>query len=335
MQTVSETEFGRHESQRIAGGFARQRRAAAQTRIHLDYAVVLAFGVEGVLHVAFADDAHVPDDFDGQFAQLVVFGIRERLRRSHHDALAGMDAQRVEVLHVADRYAVVETVANNLVLDLFPAFERFLDQNLRRICESLAGQRFELGDIVAEAGTQTAERVCRADDDWVAQFGCHNFGVLHGGYRMALYGLYINLVEFFDEFFAVFGVDNRLHGSSEHLDVVFFEHSALVQLHSAVQGRLTSECQQYSLRAFAFDDLLDEFGRYGQEVDAVGYVLRGLNRRDVRVDEYGVDTLLFESFERLGAGIVELSRLADFQRSRTEQYHLFYLTVHCASLYCR
>jgi len=41
-----------------------------------------------------------------------------------------MDAQRVEVLHVADRDAVVEAVAHNLILDLFPALEGFLHQHL-------------------------------------------------------------------------------------------------------------------------------------------------------------------------------------------------------------
>jgi len=57
--------------------------------------------------------------------------VGEGLRRSDHDTLAGMDAERVEVLHVADRDAVVETVAHHLVLYLLPALERLLDQYLR------------------------------------------------------------------------------------------------------------------------------------------------------------------------------------------------------------
>ena len=43
-----------------------------------------------------------------------------------------MDSERVEVLHVADRYTVVVFVPDYLILNLFPALERFLDKYLRR-----------------------------------------------------------------------------------------------------------------------------------------------------------------------------------------------------------
>ena len=72
------------------------------------------------------------DDLDGQGTQLVIFAVRERLTRCHHYRLTRMDAQRVEVLHVADRDAVVETVAHHLVLNLLPAFKAFLNQHLWR-----------------------------------------------------------------------------------------------------------------------------------------------------------------------------------------------------------
>jgi hypothetical protein len=41
-----------------------------------------------------------------------------------------MDAQRVEVFHVANRDAVVVTVADDFILNLFPALEGFFDQDL-------------------------------------------------------------------------------------------------------------------------------------------------------------------------------------------------------------
>ena len=47
-----------------------------------------------------------------------------------------MDAERVEVLHIADRYAIVILITHDLVLDLLPPLKALLDQYLRREGES-------------------------------------------------------------------------------------------------------------------------------------------------------------------------------------------------------
>ena len=73
------------------------------------------------------------DNLDGEFAQQVDVVVVQGLARCHHDALSGMYAQRVKVLHVADRDAVVVAVANHLELDLLPTLERLLYQHLGRI----------------------------------------------------------------------------------------------------------------------------------------------------------------------------------------------------------
>ena len=130
-QAVAQAELCGHEGQGITGRFRCQCRGTAQTGVDLDDAVVLGIGVEGELHVALADDAHVADDPYRKLAEQVVLMVGEGLRGSDHDTLAGMDAERVEVLHVADRDAVVETVAHHLVLYLLPTLEGFLDQYLR------------------------------------------------------------------------------------------------------------------------------------------------------------------------------------------------------------
>ena len=73
--------------------------------------------------------AHDPD---GEFTQEVIVFVRKCLGRSYNDTLSCMDSERVEVLHVADRYTVVVFVPDYLILNLFPALERFLDKYLRR-----------------------------------------------------------------------------------------------------------------------------------------------------------------------------------------------------------
>ena len=75
-------------------------------------------------------------DVYGNPAQPVIFVVAERLRRRHYNAFAGMDAQRIQVLHIADGDAVVIAVAHNLVLYLLPSLEGFFYKDLRRVCES-------------------------------------------------------------------------------------------------------------------------------------------------------------------------------------------------------
>ena len=192
----------------------------------------------------------------------MVFRIGKRLRRGHNDALAGMDAQRVEVFHIADRDAVVVAVAHDLVFDLFPAFQRLFDQNLRRVRKRFVRQRVQFLVVVAETRSEAAERIGRADNHRITQLVRHPFGFGNGCYRFAFDRPDVDFVEFFDEFLAVFGVDDRLHGSAQHAYAVFFQYAALVELDAAVQRRLAAEGEQDALRPLLFDNLFDVFGRH-------------------------------------------------------------------------
>ena len=213
-EPVAHAQLGGHESQGIAGGLAGERRRTAQAGIDLDDAIVFALGVEGVLHVALAHDADVADDLDGQGAELVILGVGERLRGGYHNRLAGMNAEGVEVFHVADGDAVVVAVAHHLVFNLLPALERFFDEHLGREREGFLGQPIELFLIVAETGAQSAQGVGGTYDDGIAEVGGCMAGLLNGFAGLALDGLHADLVEPFHEEFAVFGVHDGLHGSA-------------------------------------------------------------------------------------------------------------------------
>ncbi len=70
-------------------------------------------------------------DTDGEFAQLVILRIGS-VCDGATTILAGMDAERVEILHIADGDTVAETVTHHLILDFLPAFETLLDEHLGR-----------------------------------------------------------------------------------------------------------------------------------------------------------------------------------------------------------
>ena len=168
MQAIAQAQLGRHGRQRIARRLGGQGRGAAEPRIDLDHPVVLAVGAESVLDVALADDPEMPDNVDGGLPQEMVFVVGEGLRRGDDDALAGVDPERVHVLHVADRDAVVEAVADHLVFDFLPPAQGFLHKDLRREGKGLGGDGIQLGLVLAKAGAKPAQGVGRPDDDGIA-----------------------------------------------------------------------------------------------------------------------------------------------------------------------
>ena len=98
----------------------------------------------------------MPDYLYGKLPEQEVFVIGEGLAWSHHDALSGMYSKRVEVLHVADRYAVVETVSDNLIFYFFPAFKGFFHQHLRGECKGFCGKFPQFRVVAAEAAAQSS-----------------------------------------------------------------------------------------------------------------------------------------------------------------------------------
>ena len=91
-------------------------------------------------------------------AEQLVLLVVEGLRRRDDDGLARVDAHRVEVLHVADGDAVVAAVADDLVLDLLPAAQVFLDQHLANAAvKARLQRRLELALGLDDAAALAAE----------------------------------------------------------------------------------------------------------------------------------------------------------------------------------
>ena len=299
VERIAQRQLRSHKCQRVTRSLRCQSRRTAQTSIDLDHAVVVRVRVERILNVAFAHDTDVADNLHRQFLQHLQLTLVERAGGSYHDRLAGVDTQRVEVLHTCNGEAVVVAVADNLELDLLPTFERFLDQNLLRVGERAFAQRYELLLVAANTATQTAQRVSRANHNREADLACGSDCVLHRLNGLRDGRLDVDLVEFLDEQIAVLGSHNSLDRSAKYLDTILLQNTLLVEFRAAVQCGLTTECEQNTVGLLFFDDLLHEVGCYRQEVDAVGDTFRGLDRCDVGVDQHGLNTLFAHSFQSL------------------------------------
>ena len=128
-------------------------------------------------------------------------------------------------------------------------------------------------------------------------------------------------VKALDEQLPVLGVADRFDRRAEHAHAVLREYARIVQREAAVERRLAAEGEQDRVDALLDDDLLDELGRDGRKVDAIGESLAGLDRGDVRVHEDGGDALFAQRLDRLRARVVELAGLADLQRAGAEHQH--------------
>ena len=259
------------------------------------------------------------NNLDGKSTQLVILTVVECLGGGNDNGFSGVDAQWVEVFHIANRDTVVIAVAHHFILNLFPTLQTLLYQHLRREGKSLFGQDIEFLFVVGKAAAQSAQGVSSTDNHRIAQCGSSRAGLFYILAGFTLDGLYINFIKLLHKEFTVFSVHNGLNGRAENFHSIFFQHSRTVKLHTAVEGCLTPEAQQDAVGAFFLDDTLHKIGLYGQEIYLIGNALRSLDSCNVGIDEHRLDALFTQSFQCLRTGIVELAGLTYLQGSRPQQ----------------
>ncbi len=117
-------------------------------------------------------------------------------------------------------------------------------------------------------------------------------GLLYSLAGFALDCFHVDFVEFFNEQFAIFRVHDGLYGSTEHLDAVFFQHTALIKLHSAIKRRLTAKSQKNAIRTLFLNDTLNEIWLNGQEINLIGNPFGCLHSGNIRIDEHCINAFL-------------------------------------------
>ena len=124
------------------------------------------------------------------------------------------------------------------------------------------------------------------------------------------------------EALAVFGEPDRLDRRAEQLDAVALEHAGFVELDREVEAGLPAQRRQQRVRALARDDRFDRCDGQRLEIDRVGHLGIGHDRRRIRVDEDDAVAFFAQRAARLNAGVVELGGLTDDDRSRPDDHHV-------------
>ena len=210
------------------------------------------------------------DNLDGEGTELMILRIAQGLRWSDDDTLTSMDSQWVEVLHVTNCDTVVVTVANYLILNLFPALQTLLYQYLWREREGLLSELVQLLLVVCETGTETTQGVSSTDDDRIAELGSSLAGLLDVLASLALDGLHIDFIQLLYEELTVLSIHDSLNRSTQHLDIIFFQDALAIEFHTTVEGSLTTEAEEDTVWILLLDNTLYEVWLHWQEVNLVG-----------------------------------------------------------------
>ncbi len=85
-----------------------------------------------------------------------------------------MDADRIQVLHVADRNRVVRSVPDHFIFNLFKAFDTLFDQYFadRRKVQASLQQLFQLVRVVRETAAGPAQCIGGPQNDRIADLLC-------------------------------------------------------------------------------------------------------------------------------------------------------------------
>ena len=113
------------------------------------------------------------------------------------------------------------------------------------------------------------------------------------------------------ELLAVLGLVDDVGAGADHLDAELLQDAVLVQVHRGVEAGLAAERGQQGVGPFLLDDLGDDLPGDRLDVGAVGRLRIGHDGGRVRVDQDDLVALFAQGLAGLGAGIVELARLAD------------------------
>ena len=301
-------------------GLGGQRGRTAHARVHLDDDQAAGVGVHGKLHVGAAGlDADLLQNGERGHAHALILKVGERLRRRHGDGVAGMHAHGVEVLDGAHDDAVAGVVTHDLHLVLFPTLDGLLDQHLvgGREFQALAHDGDELLVGVSDAAAGAAEGKARAQYAGIAHALGDGLGVGHAVGIARARDLQADLGHGLVKELAILTALDGGKVAADHLDAILVERTVLCQLDGGVQTGLAAQCGQQRVRALFLDYALDKLGGDGLDIGAVGKTRVGHDGRRVGVDQDDLKAILLEHLAGLGAGVVELTCLANNDGART------------------
>jgi len=194
----------------------------------------------------------------------------------------------------------------------------------RRKVEAAGEDFHQFLAVVGDAAAGASEREAGTDDDRKADFAGEFEAVFKVVDERGFRHVEADALHRVFEEETVFGFLDSGDIGADQVHVVLVEHAAVGKLNGQVERGLAADGRQHGKtcagRHFALDadDLFEIFARERLDVSAVGRLGIGHDGRRVRVGQHDFEAFRLKRLAGLRAGVVELSRLSDDDRSRAE-----------------
>src|SRR5208283_3667894 len=170
-------------------------------------------------------------------------------------------------------------------------------------------------NVICNPSSSAPERECRPEDNRESKMLYNVKSVLDGGYCRTLRDFQSDVPHCLFKQLPVFSFLDRMQLRAYQLHLVAVEHSCLRQFHCQVESSLSAHGRQYRIGSLLFDDQLNKLNRQGLNVNSVSGLGVGHYRCRVGIHQYYRISLFTKGFTRLRPRIVELTCLANHNRT--------------------
>ena len=276
-------------------------------------------GIQGKLYITATLDLQCPDDLQRAVPEHMVFLVRQGLRRTYNNGIPGVNADRINVFHITDRYGRIIPVPDHFIFDLFIALDAFFHQHFPN------GRKFQrvlqlfrtLFRCVRKSAACTAQGKRRAQDYRITDLLRRAQSVLQSMYGHRRENRFPQgLAQLFEKL-PVFRLFNGTAHCAKQFNPAFLQDALLFKLHRQVQACLSADSRQNRVRSFIPDDLRDIFQRQRLHVDLVRHRSICHNGSRIGVAQDHLIPFLPKGKAGLCSGIIKLRCLAYHDRTRT------------------
>ena len=255
----------------------------------------------------------------------MVLFIGERLCGGYGNAVARVNAHGVEVFDGAHDDAVIGLVADYFHLKLFPAQQRFFNQQLGggRSLQPTAANGFKFFGVVSHAATCAAQREARANYNGKAYGFLYIPRLSHVVRYARACRTQTNARHGIFELEAVFSLVNYFGCSTNKLDLVFMQHAVAPQVQRTIECCLPAHGGQNGIGALFGNDFLDRLPGNGLNVSYIGCGRVGHDGGRVAVNQNNAVTLFAQSPAGLHARIIKLACLPNNDGAGSDNQNTF------------
>ena len=244
-----------------------------------------------------------------------------------------MDTKRVNVFDKANGNHIVVCVADNLKLELFPAENRFLYENLTYEAglQTSCADGFEFFAVVDKSAAGSSHGVGRAKNNRVTQFICNSESIFYTVCNLAASHFNSQGIHRLFKLNTVLSALNGIYLNTDYLYVIFVKNAGFVQLCTEIQSRLTAKIWQKGVRTFFGNNLFQSFYIERFNVSDISGFRVCHDRGRIGIDQNDFVAQFAKCLAGLGTGIVKFAGLTDDNRTGT--YDEYFVNIrslwHC------